>query len=141
MTPEAHDAEIVEKPRVELPEGMVIPPQPCVFASVYPIRIASGKPCWWAWLSSNIESPEQAYGHAVSDQDRIGTFDQILLYRLGPPKPRMTEAEVRLKLHDCIRRYDETYADHNLSDAEQATAERIGMMLARELGVLPENET
>ena len=52
------------------------------------------------------------------------------------PKPKMGEAEVLLALRDCIRRYDETYANHHLSEKECLTAEKVGLMLAVSLGVL-----
>lgn len=84
---EVQNVEIVETPKVEVP----VDERDFWIATGVKFESDSGtwhrKPFDWTW-----EGPEDAEGEAITNGAIPGS---IRVYRLGPPKPRMGEEEVR----------------------------------------------
>ena len=112
------NAEIVETPKVKLP------PDEVHYAVMFPFDSET-------WISeSGYSSPEEAQKIAINSRSRIGPESAIRVYRLGPPKPRMTEAEVR------------AIAEQMTADAKwDSMMIDILVNFVRRIGALPENET
>ena len=110
----AHDAEIVEKPKVELP------PERDLYACKYYDSINES---WDSTIGFRSDAD------AIADAKRDDAVESsIRVYRLGPPKPRMTEAEVK----DTILQIAAFIA----GDSHRECAVSAMQFLARRLGVL-----
>ena len=125
MTPEVPDAEIVEVAEPTLAE-VEIPPCPERYAVLYPFRFGTNDPVAWAGFTA--KSVAEAIDVLSKMAHVTGSHGDLQFYRLGPPKPRMTEEEVR----EIVRKFfvgvwETAPSEKNMLD---------GMELARRLGVL-----
>lgn len=110
------NAEIVETPKRELPTERNL------YVAKYYDSINK------SWDATRGHDEEQGAFNAAVEDDAV--YSSIRVYRLGPPKPRMTEAEVL-----------EAVAAYNVTRGSSAMFEIDVVRIFRRLGVLPENET
>ena len=128
MTPEVPDAEIVEVAEPTLAE-VEIPPCPERYAVLYPFRFGTNDPVAWAGFTA--KSVAEAIDVLSKMAHVTGSHGDLQFYRLGPPKPRMTEEEVNRLATELLS--EAGWMDKNLPDP--AMFEAL-IAFARRLGVL-----